>query len=227
MPRRALIEKRPWLLASLLAATVYYVVRGDTLPDLYEWALKGAGVAFLAVYAFKHGKTGDSRAIAAVMAFGALGDILIEYRLEAGAASFLAGHVVAIALYLRRRREQLALSQTALALVMLCAIPVIAYFLPADRSAAWPVFGYSLALAGMTASAWTSRFNRYRVGIGGVLFAVSDLLIFARMGPLAGSMVPDVLIWPLYYFGQFLICVGVVGGSNKARSATFPHARAL
>jgi hypothetical protein len=31
------------------------------------------------------------------------------------------------------------------------------------------------------------------------------------MGPLAGSPLPGLLIWPLYYFGQFLICVGVVG----------------
>ena len=43
-----------------------------------------------------------------------------------------------------------------------------------------------------------------------MMFVASDLLIFARMGPLAGSAVPGLLIWPLYYFGQFLICTGVI-----------------
>ena len=53
-----------------------------------------------------------------------------------------------------------------------------------------------------------------------MLFAVSDLLIFARMGPLADSPLPDLLIWPLYYFGQFLICTGVVGELHMRSRAT-------
>jgi uncharacterized membrane protein YhhN len=63
----------------------------------------------------------------------------------------------------------------------------------------------------MAAAAWTSSFPRYRVGLGAVLFVASDLLIFARMGPLAASALPGLLVWPLYYFGQVLIATGVVG----------------
>ena len=70
---------------------------------------------------------------------------------------------------------------------------------------------YASGLGVMTAAAWTSSFPRYRVGLGAVMFAVSDLLIFADLGPLADSALPGLLIWPLYYFGQFLICTGVVG----------------
>ena len=69
---------------------------------------------------------------------------------------------------------------------------------------------YSLFLAVMAAMAWTSNFPRYRVGTGALLFVVSDLLIFARLGPLENSVLPDWLVWPLYYFGQFLICTGVI-----------------
>ena len=69
---------------------------------------------------------------------------------------------------------------------------------------------YALALGGMAAAAWSSSFPRYRVGLGAVLFVVSDLLIFARLGPLESSAIPGLLIWPLYYFGQFLICTGVI-----------------
>jgi hypothetical protein len=52
-------------------------------------------------------------------------------------------------------------------------------------------------------------FPRYRVGSGAALFLVSDLLLFAEMGPLAGSVVPEILAWPIYYLGQLLIAVGV------------------
>ena len=48
-----------------------------------------------------------------------------------------------------------------------------------------------------------------------MLFAASDLLIFAGMGPLATSEIPHVFIWPTYYLGQFLICTGVVQTLRK------------
>lgn len=211
MPKRALIEKRPWLLASLIAGISFFFVKDHGLPGIYQMAWKGAGVALLAVYALSRHKGADSRQIAAVMGFGALGDVLIELSLEPGAVAFLIGHLIAIHLYLRHRRPALAFSQKALAGVLLIAIPLIAFLLPADRTAAPGIALYSAGLAGMTAAAWTSSFPRYQVGVGAVLFAASDLLIFSRLGPLAGSALPDLLIWPLYYFGQFLICTGVVG----------------
>ena len=71
---------------------------------------------------------------------------------------------------------------------------------------------------GMAASTWLSSFPRYRVGLGAVLFVASDLLILARLGVLADSAVPGLLIWPLYYFGQFLICIGVVGALPSGRA---------
>lgn len=211
MPKRALSEQRPWLLASLVAGISFWLIKDGALGGLFKLAWKGTGVAFLAIYALVRHPGRDARQIALVMALGALGDVLIEWRLEAGAAAFLVGHLVAIHLYMRHRRAHLPASQQAAALAMLVLIPLVSFLLPADRSAAPGVALYALALAGMTAAAWTSSFPRYRVGVGAVLFAVSDLLIFARIGPLATSPLPDLLIWPLYYFGQFLICTGVIG----------------
>lgn len=211
MPKRALSEQRPWLLASLVAGISFWLIKDGALGGLYKMAWKGTGVAFLAIYALVRHPGRDARQIALVMALGALGDVLIEWRLEAGAVAFLVGHLVAINLYLRHRRPSLQVSQQAAALAMLVLIPLVSFLLPADRSAAPGVALYSLALAGMTAAAWTSSFPRYRVGVGAVLFAVSDLLIFARLGPLADSAIPGLLIWPLYYFGQVMICTGVIG----------------
>lgn len=207
MPERALIDKRPWLVASLIAGISYYFVRGDLLPDIYEWALKGSGVALLAAYALSRHKGADSRQIAAVMGLGALGDVLIELQLEWGAAAFLAGHLVAIHLYMRHRRPALALSQKLLGLALMVLTSMISWWLTGSALAAV----YALGLGAMAGAAWTSRFPRYRVGIGAVLFVASDLLIFARMNVLQQSPLPDLLIWPLYYFGQFLIATGVIG----------------
>ena len=216
MLKRALIEKRSWLLASALAGISFYFVKDVFAHDWRLMAWKGAGVALLAVYALVRGKGPDARQIAAVMGFGALGDVLIEVRLEAGAIAFLIGHLIAIHLYWRNRRPSLSISQKAAALAMLVLIPVIAFLLPTDRGAAPGIALYATGLSTMTAAAWTSSFPRYRVGIGAVLFAASDLLIFARIGLMEGSALPGLLIWPLYYFGQVLICVGVVGGLRKS-----------
>lgn len=220
MPKRAFAEKRPWLIASLVAGISYYFVRQGDIPGAYLTAWKGAGVAMLAAYALTRQKGADSRQIAAVMAFGALGDVLIELVLEWGAIAFLIGHLIAIRLYWRHRRERLAFSQKLAALGMAVLIPTISFLLPLDRAAAPGVALYALGLGTMAASAWISSFSRYRVGIGAVMFAVSDLLIFARMGPLAQNQVPGLLIWPLYYFGQFLICTGVVGELQRRNATT-------
>ena len=215
MPHRALIEKRPWLLASLIAGIGYFLLKDSALPGLYLIALKGAGVALLTIYALQRHKGHDANTIAAVMAFGALGDVLIELRLEAGAAAFLIGHLIAIRLYWQHRRPSPGVSQRAAALALLLLTPVISFQLGGALVAL-----YALGLGAMAASAWLGTFSRYRVGLGAVLFVISDLLIFARMGPLAQSPLPDLLIWPLYYFGQFMICVGVVGElRRRARAA--------
>ncbi len=210
MPHRALLEKRPWLLASLAAAISFYFVKDSQLPGLYQMAWKGAGVALLALYALQRHGGKDGRTIALVMGFGALGDVLIELSLYAGAIAFLLGHVIAITLYLRHPRAALTPSQKGAAVALLLGAPVIAFLLPADRASAPGIAVYALSLGGMAAAAWSSSFPRYRVGFGAVLFVASDLLIFAELGPLSNSILPGLLIWPLYYFGQFLICTGVI-----------------
>ncbi len=219
MPHRALMEKRPWLLASLAAGIGYWLLKDSALPGLYLIALKGAGVALLAAYALARHKGHDANTIAAVMGFGALGDVLIEFRLEAGAVAFLIGHLIAIRLYWQHRRPSHSPSQRTAALALLVLTPLVSFQLGGPLVAI-----YALGLGAMAASAWLSTFSRYRVGLGAVMFVASDLLIFARTGVLADSPLPGLLIWPLYYFGQFLICIGVVG--ELRRREHLPQGRA-
>lgn len=211
MPQRALIEQRPWLLASLIAGISYWFVADTAVPGLYLIAWKGAGVALLAVYAWAHHPVPDARRIALVMAFGALGDMVLEVNFTGGALAFFAGHMAAIALYLRHRRDNLNTQDKRTAVALVIGVPAVSFGLTGRSEVAF----YALALGGMAAAACSSNFLRRQVGLGAVLFAVSDLLIFAQMGPLAVSPVADLLIWPLYYVGQVLITVGVIGALSR------------
>ncbi|WP_421847059.1 lysoplasmalogenase family protein [Novosphingobium sp.] len=216
MPHRALIEQRPWLLASLIAGISYWFVAGSWIPGLYLILWKGAGVGLLAVYAWAHHPVRDAHRIAIVMALGALGDMVLEVSFTGGAAAFFAGHIAAIALYLRHRRGNLPGADKAVAIALVLGIPALAYALTGDADVA----GYALLLGGMATAAFASDFPRSRVALGAAMFAVSDLLIFARMGPLADSPIPHLLVWPLYYFGQFLITIGVIGALRRKGAFT-------
>ena len=212
------------LVASVILGASYWLVAGAAVHGSLLVAWKGAGVALLAInaltFAIIHAPARrDAGLLAIVMAFGAAGDIAIEASLTAGATLFLIGHAVAIALYALNRRSPLQVSDIAIALALIVLVPAGAWSLPGDRAAAGTVAIYASGLAAMAAAAWLSGFPRTRVTTGALLFVASDLLIFARMGPLAGSMIPRLAVWPLYYFGQFLICTGVLAGLNRRSAA--------
>ena len=206
--------KHRWLFwLAVIAGVAFYATFPIKMPQLTNIALKGSGVALLAIWAGLNAHGRDGWLITGVMAFGALGDVLLEpipgtgefTGRTAGAAAFLVGHVIAIALYLRHRRTQPSPSQWMLALTLLIATPVIGYFVTRRADVAL----YACGLGAMAASAWLGRFPRYRVGLGAVLFLASDLMIFATMGPDKSAILAH-LIWPLYFGGQALIAWGAV-----------------
>jgi hypothetical protein len=220
MPRRALIERRPWLVASVAAAIAYFFLRDAALPEIGVLAVKGAACALLALYALLQGYGRESRFLAAMMAVAALGDIAIGIDFGAGGLLFFVYHAIAISLYLRHPRERATPSQKAAAVAMLLLTPLLFWLLPADRALAWSTGLYGLALGGMAACAWMSAFPRYRVGVGAALFLASDLLLIAGRGPLTGLGLAAASVWPLYYAGQFLITVGVVETLRRAQAAS-------
>ena len=193
--------------AALVAGASYYFVDrlGIDGPMAIIW--KGAGVALLAIWCALQARSRDGWLITAVMAFGAVGDVLIEaVGLTAGAFAFFFGHILAVVLYSQHRRKVISRTQVALAITLASLTSVIAWLLTHQLG----VVPYALWLGLMAATAWVSRFPRYRTGIGAVMFVASDLLIFAELGPLGVSPLPGLLIWPLYFGGQVLIASGVV-----------------
>jgi uncharacterized membrane protein YhhN len=205
-------------LAGAVAGSLGYMA-AKLLPigpaPLIAW--KGSGVGLLALYAALRARTADGWLIAAVMALGALGDVLLDaLGMTQGALAFLAGHVTAVVLYLRSVRPGLALGEKLFAALLAPGVAAVAFLLPSDRATAPGVALYALGLGAMAATAWLSRFPRSLTGLGALLFVASDLLIFARGGPLAGLAWAGFAIWPLYFAGQAMICLGVVGTLARA-----------
>ncbi len=193
-------------LAALIAGGSYYATHWITVVPAVDVVWKGSGVGLLAAWAAVQARGTDGWLIAAALALGATGDVLLEtHGLTVGAIAFLAGHVVAAVLYLRNRSGPLWQ-----AVVIAAAVAGAAFLLPADRSAAPGIALYAAGLGAMFGTAAISRFPQGSVGLGAALFVLSDLLIFGRMGPMAGSALPDLLIWPTYFAGQALIAWGVV-----------------
>lgn len=199
------------LAGALIGGVSYLAADHLALSQTASLAWKGSGVGLLALYAALSARSLDGWLIAAVMALGAAGDVLLGAAgFVVGGGAFLLGHLVAIGLYLKTRRPDLAVGDRLFALALIPAVVAAAFLLPADRSAAVGVAVYALGLSAMAASAWVSQFPR-RVALGALMFVASDLLIFARSGPLAGGAAwVGFAIWSLYFAGQALICLGVV-----------------
>ena len=206
-----LAHKRPYLLGSLIAG-ISFPATWLFLPldgGLIAMVWKMAAVGLLVPFALRRHHQGEFVLLAVTLAFYALGDGLIELSMVAGALAFAAGHFVAMVIYFRHLRVGAVFSQKLLAITILLVTPVIAYLLPPTQDEGIQVAAYSVILAAMAAMAWSSNFPRYRVGIGAILFVVSDLLIFAELGPLRDSRMTGIAIWYLYYFGVLMIAVGV------------------
>jgi uncharacterized membrane protein YhhN len=201
-----LAHKRPWLLFSLLFGISYPIAAVLDVPGIWAIIWKVAGLALLVPYALRRHHSGEFAILAGVLAFCALGDGLVEIQLELGAAAFGVAHILAIWLYLRHRRVKPVLSQTLLAAALLILTPFIAYFLGGVMACV-----YAVLLGAMAACAWSSNFPRYRVGIGAVLFVISDLILLAREGgSIDQSIFATLSVWYTYYCGMFLIATGVV-----------------
>ena len=211
MAKGALIEQRPWLLASIAAATAFYFLSDNPIFE-GTWGLlaKGASVGLLALYVALRVPQGKHRAdgvlLVAALALAACGDVAIELDFVTGGAFFAAAHVVAVGLYLRNLHQRPSPVQKLIGAALLIGTPLVSWLLSGNVQIAI----YASFLGAMASAAWMSHYPRYRVGTGAVLFVLSDWLIFARMGPVDLEPANTILIWPLYYAAQIMIATGII-----------------
>lgn len=206
-------------LATSLAAGLAYLLLAPLIDGNLQTALKGSGVALLALSAWQL-KAPGARVLAAIMALGALGDVLLDLPglFVAGAASFAAGHAVAIAFYARHRRDAAVRDRLIAASLILYGLAMPPLLTPAGQPWGLTMI-YAVLLTGMAASIWLSRFPRL-AALGAIAFVLSDTILVLRMGGgrLVGPMVDGALVWALYFGGQWLITLGV-GRGLLARAA--------
>ncbi|NML05379.1 lysoplasmalogenase [Sphingomonas sp. G-3-2-10] len=196
---------------ALIAGVSFYVTHWFPLDGAAGVAWKGAGVVLLALWAASQARNLDGWLITAVLALGALGDVLLEtHGLIVGAVAFLAGHLVAVWLYARNRQ-----GPWLQAIVIAVAVAAISFAIPDTRADAPGIAVYALGLGAMAGMAAISRFPRDLVALGALLFVISDLLIFSKLGFLKTSAIPGLLIWPTYFTGQAFIAWGVVTSLAK------------
>jgi uncharacterized membrane protein YdcZ (DUF606 family) len=121
-----------------------------------------------------------------------------------------ASNLAAQLLFLHNLRPNPVGSQKAAATGLLLLTPAIGYALAATWPDALDVALSALVLGAMAGTAWISRFPRYRVGMGALLLVISQLLSIAVAAPTGQGSLPATAIWPLYYLGHLLICIGVI-----------------
>jgi hypothetical protein len=209
MPKRALLERRPWILASVVLAIIFWFAKDGRVPGLYLIALEAAPLLLLGVYAWLRLRLPEGRMLAAMMVMSGVGVALVEFFPWAGATVLMLGCGLGIAVVVSHRRTPLHAIEQAAALALILLTPAACYFLaepPDDATAGF----YGLAVGGLAAGAWTSNLPRAQVGAGAVLLVAASLVAIAGAGPLYPSRVPGLIVWPLFYFGNFLFCTGVV-----------------
>ncbi len=208
------------LVFSLAAAVIYAFALGMP-PRLARSAAKMLAVAMLAVLALLQG---GPLLLVAALALSAIGDAFLsrdgEKAFLGGLASFLAAHVVFVALFVRSGsgigllaaepwRGAIALAMALFALVMLVALwPRVG---PELRV---PVSVYIVAILAMGVSALTLN-NLWVIG-GAILFMASDGLLAAEKF-LAPAISPHRVwmryaVWVLYYAAQLGITLGFLLG---------------
>lgn len=212
MPKRALIDRRPWLLASMACAVAWVALRYSAMPGLYLLAIEAAPLLLLAAYAALRHRGNDTRSLAGMLALQGIGTALMDYAPLIGLNALLVAYLLGLTMFLAHREPVIDDGRKASALVLTLGTPLLCYFAAERAGVGVPLF-LGLALGGMAASAWISTFPRSRVGLGAALIVVGNIVSIAALGADGGGMgaVIALAAWPLFYVGNLVLATGVTG----------------
>lgn len=203
------------LMASVVVAIVY---GGGWYPADWLWPaiIKGSAVGLLAVFVLFSTQSINHLLLFLALAASVGGDVLLaiphESSFTRGLLSFLAAHVIFIVLYLKNKMptEDITALRVRIAALMWAAAGVAGYFLyPYLGEMMMPVLTYSVVLAAMATTALFSKFPVKLVGIGALLFVVSDTALGAQQFLTVPAFV-SYIIWSTYYLAQLLMTLGVM-----------------
>jgi uncharacterized membrane protein YhhN len=202
MPRA---ERAAWIAVATVWAT--YVLARTLDAEVVVRITKGLLIPMLLLWAWTALGRAIPRWLVAGLVFATIGDIAIDIRFEAGMLGFLVMQLCYIAGFLALGAARGLLSRWPVG-VLYAGICVGANVVlgPALGDLRIPVLVYSLAICVMAALA--SGVSR-RVGIGALLFLLSDALL--GMGKADVDFAGRAfLVMPMYLAGQYLITTGWV-----------------
>lgn len=203
------------LLASFVMAVIY---GGGWYPSEWLWPaiVKGSAVGLLAVFVLISMQSINHFMLLLALIASVGGDVLLaiphENSFTRGLTSFLIAHVIFIGLYLKNRMlaEDLTALRVRIAALLWAVAAIAAYFLyPHLGDMMIPVFVYSAVLTAMASTALISKYPIKLVGLGALLFVVSDAVLGARQFMDVPAFL-DYVVWSTYYLAQLLMTLGVM-----------------
>lgn len=202
--------------ASALSAVVYLPVLSGA-PSLLRTTIKTFTIGILTLLPLTYlgqGQDAMMMGLALALALSALGDFFLALENQQrffvpGLASFLAAHVAYLAIFLPHAAMP---EGTALAIIVLsiaAAGTFIATLAPKLGKLKLPVFAYFAVIMAMVAAAWSIREASWLLGVGALVFALSDSLIAVRKfrAPFPGI---NQAVWVTYVAAQFMIALALL-----------------
>lgn len=209
MPQRALIERRPWLLAATVAAVAFYFLQSSALPEVYLILLEFLPFGLLANYALLRHAGSDTNLLAVMLVLEGVGAAFYDINDYQGTIFTAAGFSIGIGLFLNHLEERSGNRLRSAITAVLFLVPPVTLLITATSRGVAPAF-QGLALGGMVASAWASTFPRERVGGGAVVVMLASMIAIQWPG--------HWLSWPLFFVGNLVLATGVTG-ELRARDA--------
>jgi len=156
MPKRALIERRPWLAASLLSALAWGWLQGGETPGAYLMVLHGGALALLAAYAVLRHRGRDTQLLAAMMGLQAVSVILFDLASPWAMTLLFFAYTIGLSLFLTHRLLSPDVSHRVGAAALTLGTPALCFFIAWRAGIAIPVF-YGLAATPSASLRWSTR----------------------------------------------------------------------
>lgn len=204
------------LLASFVVAVLY---GGGWHPTNNEWwgiLVKGSTVSLLALFVFIRMQTLNHFLLLLALLASVAGDVILALPIEnsflKGLSAFLSAHLIFVGLYLKNKlpwEDISAARKHTIVIIWIIALLSAVLLYPYLGDMLWPVCAYIFVLTSMASVAFISRFSISFVGVGAILFLISDSALGARQF----LNVPDYfgyVVWGTYYLAQLFMTLGVM-----------------
>lgn len=206
------------LLALYGLAALGNIVAAGTENHVLDLATKPLLMPLLALWLWRTAGR-DAKGILAGLMFSWAGDVALEFDGQwwfiTGMVFFLGAHICYITTFVKAGARPKAWVAAAYAVALAASLVVLWKPLGAM---ALPMSLYALALAAMATLAASVN---WRVGLGGMLFLISDFLIAFRVADAWTVPGPGIWVMLTYTVAQFLIVTGSVrrGGALLGSTA--------